>query len=306
MSNLTLLIPLRLPPQHGFFDPEGLQPQKVLGFTALLKSEPPYCYLELQEVPAEQADDVLERVRRSLKWAAVRLDMGMVTDREPLKHTVDAIFDGQFATAYPSGSQAQPIRVETRHRSEEPSNRLFAALDEGAGKIEIGGSTAKKSTLLACEFFAAADFETTANSQFLMLSTVFEVPADPKQRPTLCVYLVQGLLERVKKAEAIAKRDGDDEMGEALEGLRNSVVHYEKDSITSSIRKLATETSRTLGDPDLEKTGKRAAALYGKRSNLVHSGESVTWGDVNELRKLVREALAVDVGCYERIRDRFP
>jgi hypothetical protein len=42
------------------------------------------------------------------------------------------------------------------------------------------------------------------------------------------------------------------------------------------------------------------------RSSLVHRGESVTWAEVKDLRTLVREALAVEVGCYEWIRKRFP
>src|ERR1051326_750419 len=212
MPNLTLLIPLRLPPEHGFFNPAGLQDQKLLGFTVQLKLEPPpsgvegklqlpsYSYIELLEVPPDQANDVLERVRRCLKWAAVRLDMGIDTDREPLKRAADTVFDGQFATAYPSGNPARPMRMEMSSRGVEPSNRLFAALNEGASSSEIVGPTAKKSSLLACEFFAATDFEITPNSKFLMLSTVLEVLADPKPRPTLCIYLVEELLENVNKA----------------------------------------------------------------------------------------------------------
>jgi hypothetical protein len=49
-----------------------------------------------------------------------------------------------------------------------------------------------------------------------------------------------------------------------------------------------------------------AGDLYVKRNGLVHRGESVSWADVAEFRKLAREALAVEAECYERIRERFP
>jgi hypothetical protein len=305
MSDVTLHIPLRLAQQNGFFNLDG-QPQKIFGFIARLKREPPYCYLEMENVPAREADAILDRVRHCLTWAAVRLDMGIVTDREPLKRASDSVFDGQFATAYPTGMQAKPIRVAARHRTEEPSTRLFAALNEGSGNTKIVSSAAENPTLLACEFFAAADFEVTANSQFLMLSTVFEVLANPKTRPTLCVYLIEDLLESAKKAEAVAESMDDPEMKDALKSLRDSAIHLKEESITSSVRKLATKVSRVLGDPEPEKAGKHAATLYGKRSTFVHTGKSVTWANVAELRKMVREALAVEVGCHERVRERFP
>jgi hypothetical protein len=305
MANVTLLIPLQLPQQHGFFNPDGTPQATLLGFPVGLRLQSPYCYLELRDVPDARAGETLKQVRNCLKWAAVRLDMGMSTDREPLRQATAAISDGQFATAYPADIEPNPIRVAGSHRGEEPSNRLFAALNEGSVTAGIAKPT-KQSTLLACEFFAATDFEITANAKFLMLSTVLEVLADPKPRPALCIYLVEELLKKIREAEAIAKRDRDKDAAEALEGLRNSAAHYEKESITSSVRKLAAKAARVLGDPDPEKAGKEAAALYGKRSNLVHSGESVTWADVAQLRQVAREALAVEVECYDRIRERFP
>ena len=232
--------------------------------------------------------------------------MGIDTDREPLRHAPEGTFDGQFVTAIPPGKELTPMRVGMCHRGEEPINRLFAALEEAASKTQLASSAAKELLVIASEFFAAADFETTANARFLMLSTVFEVLGDPKPRLGLCLYLVADLIENIKKAQAIAKSSGDAEMAEALRGLRDAVVHWEKELITSSIRKLATKASRVLGDADPEQSGKRGGDLYVKRNGLVHRGESVSWADVAEFRKLAREALAVEAGCYEHIRERFP
>jgi hypothetical protein len=139
-----------------------------------------------------------------------------------------------------------------------------------------------------------------------MLTTVYEILADPQPRPSFCIYLVEEFLEKIKRAEEIAKINCDDEMSRALDGLRNAAVHYRKESIASSIRKLATKTSIALGDPDPEATAKKALALYGRRSGLVHKGEIVSSSEVVELRKLVRETLAVEVGCFDHIRERYP
>jgi hypothetical protein len=299
-------MPLQLPPHHGFFDPDNASSQTLFGFPTKFRLQRPYTYLELSHVPADQLDITLNAVRNALRWAAVRLDMGILINAVPLQHAVAGTFDGQFATAIPSGIDPMPMRVDMSHKGEEPTTRLIAALEEGASKTGLATAAGKKSLATAAEFFAAADFEITANSQFLMLSTVFEVLADPKPRPTICIYLVEELIANITLASATANSERDAETSEALRGLRDSIVHWKNESISSSIRKLATRVSRLLGDANPEETGKRACDLYSRRNGLVHRGESVAWTDVQEFRKLAREAIAVEAGCHEHIRDRYP
>jgi hypothetical protein len=198
------------------------------------------------------------------------------------------------------------MRIEGDHRNEEPSTRLFAALTEGATQTALAKPEVKASLLLACELFGSVDFEATSNAQFLMLTAVYEVLASPKKRPKPCVDLVQELLDGAKKSQEIAAARGEEIVEDAFKALQDSAVHLKKESITSSVRKLATRTSKVLGDAEPDNAGKRAAALYGKRSQLVHNGKHVDPVDVHELRTLVREALAVEVGCFERIRERYP
>lgn len=310
MSDVTLHIPLRLTWAKGFFNPDGIPgvaPAKFLGFPARLKlDQRPYVYLVLDNVPLGEAETVLQTARRSIVWAAVRLDIGILTDREPLKRTELARFDGQFATAIPTGVHPDPMRIAGNHRNEEPSTRLFAALAEGVDQTDLIKPKAKASLLLACELFASVDFEATPNAQFLMLTAVYEVLSSPKRRPKPCVDLVKELLDRAKQAKEAAAAAGDGEMAEAFKALMNSAGNLKKEGITSSVRRLATCTSQALGDAHPENAGKRASDLYGKRSGLVHRGESVTLADVGELRRLVREALAVEAGCFEHIRERYP
>jgi hypothetical protein len=173
MPHVNLHIPLRLTEQKIFFDP-GLSPETLFGYPAKFKVDKGHFYLELANVPCGKAADVLERTRSCLKWASVRLDIGIRTDHEPLKHAQASTFDGQFATAYPPGTNANVIRIGATCTTEEPSTRLFAALKEGASRKNF----LREPMALACEFFAAGEFEAIANAQFLMFTSVLEVLAN--------------------------------------------------------------------------------------------------------------------------------
>jgi len=69
---------------------------------------------------------------------------------------------------------------------------------------------------------------------------------------------------------------------------------------------LARKTAVALGDADPSQAAKAAGSLYGKRSQLVHFGKSVTHADVHQMRRLARECLAVEMGCFHSIRERYP
>jgi hypothetical protein len=303
MTMLTLHIPLRTPREKGFFNADP-NPQSLLGRDAklIVERSSPYPYLVIDGILARDAERVLDEIQRCLTWAAVRLDQGILTSRGPIQRTTAGIFDGQFPTAYPQGVQAHPMRIDASQRGEESSTRLFAALNEGATKTKLARIGKANPLLIAAELFATADFEVSPNSQFLLLSSVFEVLANPKDRPKTCTNLVDKLLERAK----VMEKSATPTMKIALQELRNSAIHLKRESITGAVRKLATKTSKVLGDSDPVVAGKKAALLYGKRSKLVHRGQSVGWGDVVEIRKLVRECIAVEAQCYNAIRERFP
>lgn len=301
MTKFVLHIPLQMPRHQGFFKFEPNQ-QSFLGNLATLALEGPYVYLKLEGVAREELALKLDAARRCLSWAAVRLDQGIVTSNEPLRYVDAGTFDGQFPTAVPVGSQASPLRVESSHRSDEPSIRFFAALNEAARQTTVIAEPRDSKRLVACEIFSAVDFESSVNAQFLALTMVLEVLAAPKERPRECVGLVEDLLERVQSL----KLSADDERKLALISLEDSVKWLKQESITSSIGGLAEKAATVLGDANPAGAGKGAKALYGKRSKLVHKGKSVTNADVLQVRKLARECLAVEIGCYHSIRERFP
>lgn len=301
MGRVNLHIPLGLTPHKVFYNSDQ-SPQMLFGYPAQLKEDKKYFYLELTNVPAGKAASVLDRARRCLKWASVRLDIGIRVGREPLISVQATAFDGQFATAYPAGTEANVIRIEASGTTQEPSTRFFAALREAASRRNFPSGRLS----LACELFAAAEFEATENAQFLMFMSVLEVLAQPKRRNARCVRLVDKLLAETKAAQERAAKKGEREGEQAFKSLRDSAKHLKDDLIGGSIRRLALATSKALNDPDPKSAGKKVTALYGKRSKLVHDGIAVSWSDVTELRQLVREMLAVQARCSDRIRERFP
>jgi hypothetical protein len=301
VTKFVLHVPLQIPRHQGFFifEPERAT---LLGCRAALAFEEPYAYLKLEDVPQEDVETKLNEVRRCIAWAAVRLDQGITTSNAQLRYAEAKMFDGQWPTAVPVGLHASPMRIGGNHRSEEPSTRLFAALNEGAEGTPIVTEPHDSKRLLACEIFAAVDFESSVNAQFLALTMVLEVLAAPKDRPSACIDLVEGFLNQVQDL----KPSADEELRSALTALQESARWLRKESITSSIRMLARKTAVTLGDATPSQAAKAAGTLYGKRSQLVHSGKGVTHADVHQIRRLARECLAVQLGCYHSIRERYP
>jgi len=109
----------------------------------------------------------------------------------------------------------------------------------------------------------------------------------------------------LKQTHAL-KFSADEELKSALNSLQESAKWLKKESITGSIRMLARKTAVALGDADPSQAAKAAGSLYGKRSQLVHFGKSVTHADVHQMRRLARECLAVEMGCFHSIRERYP
>jgi len=110
----------------------------------------------------------------------------------------------------------------------------------------------------------------------------------------------------VARATREAEATQDRVLQQALTDMRKAASHWKKESIRSSIRRLAISVSQTLGDPDPEAAGKLAVRLYDKRSDVVHGGDTASSHEALQSRQIAREALAVKVGCFHHIRERYP
>lgn len=246
---------------------------------------------------------MVDSVRAILPWAALRLDFGILTAAGDLRVATESNFDGQFATAYPAHLIPAPIRIASNHRSEEADVRLFTALSEGAGLKHLTGTAPYPELKLACEMFASVDFEASNNAQFLALISILEVMANPAPRPKSCLDIIEDAMIRMKSE---AKTATDSVLRQALLDMHKGAMHWKSETIRSSVRRLAIDAARTLGDPDLDAVGRSAVRLYDKRSLVVHEGETASLNEARMARQLVREVLAVAAGSYEHVRERFP
>ena len=309
MAFVNLSIPLRTTSQNGFFIHGDSSPRYLLGHAVRMRLQEPYVYLELQNIPSEVAPDLLDKIRLIVPWAALRLNFGILSAPGDLRdlHKADfdgqkADFDGQFATAYPAHLTPQPARIEANHRREEADTLLFSALIEGAELQRLIGSDARPELKLSCEMFASVDFEASDTAQFLALISILEIMAKPAPRPARCLEIIDSAMAQMKsEAEAAT----DPELRQDLLDMHKGAVHWKAESIRSSVRRLAVDTSRTLGDAAPESAGKSAVKLYDKRSRIVHGGETATADEAREARRIVREVLAVAADSYHRIRERF-
>lgn len=302
MPAMNLLIPLLTTDRDGFYNC-GAPAKQLFGYNLHMRVQETYFYLELQGVPSELSVVILEKVRSVLPWAALRLNFGILAGGEGLQVVNSAFFDGQFPTAYNPEITPCPMRVVSNHQSQEADTLLFSALIEGSNIQALVGPNPREEFRLACELFAAADFEASANAQFLALISILEIIARPAPRPMQCLNIIQDAMTRMKQEAEAAH---DPALIEALTDMHDSALHWKRESIRSSIRRLGTKTSQALGDLDPQARGRTAVRLYDKRSKVVHKGTTASLADVAETRQIVREALAVEAGYYAHIRERFP
>ena len=303
VTRVNVFIPLRTTNENGFFIHHETPQRQLLGYVVQMRVQQPYAYLELQGVPSELAADLLNRVRAIVPWAALRLDFGIRAAGGDLRVADGAVFDGQFATAYPAHLTPAPIKIGSNHRTEEADARLFSALIEGAELEQLTSSKPRPELKLACEMFASVDFEASNNAQFLVLISILEIMAKPASRPKPCLDIIEDAMVRMKSEAETAM---EPTLRQALLDMRKGAEHWKSESIRSSVRRLAIDAARTLADPDPDAVGRSAVRLYDKRSLIVHQGETASLSEARVARQLVREMLAVAAGSYEHIRERFP
>ena len=303
VTRVNVSIPLRTTNENGFFIHRETPQRQLLGYDVQMRVQEPYAYLEPQGVPSDLAADLLNRVRAIVPWAALRLDFSIRAAGGDLRVADGAVFDGQFATAYPAHLTPAPIKIGSNHRSEEADARLFSALIEGAELEQLTSSKPRPELKLACEMFASVDFEASNNAQFLVLISILEIMAKPAPRPKPCLDIIEDAMVRMKSEAETAMQPT---LRQALLDMRKGAEHWKSESIRSSVRRLAIDAARTLADPDPDAVGRSAVRLYDKRSLIVHQGETASQDQARVARQLVREVLAVATGSYEHIRERFP
>jgi hypothetical protein len=123
VTRVNVSIPLRTTNEHGFFIHRETPERQLLGYVVQMRVQQPYAYLSgaPQSWPPT--------CRAIVPWAALRLDFGIRAAGGDLRVADGAVFDSQFATAYPAHLTPAPIKIGSNHRTEEADARLAAAVD---------------------------------------------------------------------------------------------------------------------------------------------------------------------------------
>jgi hypothetical protein len=303
MAAYDFFVPLRTSKRDGFFNVGTQQIRRVLGCKVRLLQQTPYHYLILEDVDKDQVPDLLQKLKRIMPWATLRLDFSILIEPGDIQVENGMTFNGHLPTIVRSGIGACPIRADASHRTEEGDLRLFSALEEAEHIPALNIRTPDPIVWLSMELFTTVDFEATPTAQFLTLTFALELLSRPGDRPNICIGLISQMTNELDKALSAATEDDR----RALEDMRSTATQFWiTQSFRSAIRALAKRTAEQLGDRDPDAYGRTAVNLYDKRGDVVHRGHSVTTGDVRDIRQLLREVLAVELGCFHHIRERYP
>src|ERR1700730_9723769 len=77
MTAYDFVVPFRTSRHDGFFNAETQQIRCVLGCKVRLLQQTPYHYLILEDVDKNQVPDLLQKLKRIMPWASLRLDFSV-------------------------------------------------------------------------------------------------------------------------------------------------------------------------------------------------------------------------------------
>lgn len=247
---MNLLIPLKTSETHGFEDRDFQQSRHILGHVLRFIQQKPYFYIELREIEMQSASKLLEKIRNFVGWASVRLDISILIEEAPGRDEIPVEKGSYFQCLGPTmyeGTANGFIRTALRHQTIEGSGRLLSALTEGEQIPQLADDLESRKLKTALEIFSFVDFEVSTNARFLTLVTILEILSAPAPRRHECNVILENAMTEMQK---LSTSTDDADLEEALQRMHQSAHNWKKDSITSSIRRLAEDVSKALGDTD--------------------------------------------------------
>jgi hypothetical protein len=224
-------------------------------------------------------------------WASIALNKSILSDAAAPQRRDSGVYDGRTTYYYPAGLAPQPATAWSSVYGAEAYSKLIDAVAEGdrgvgAKRLRIMSSRLRS----AFDFYLAADFETSENASFVMLTVSLEVLAS-SLHPGLCAKLIGKWEAEALKAAMVANNEGDSELAISFKDVARQVSYLKLRSIRGSIRRLVAKCAEALGLKESEALGMKAAKLYDERSGLVHFAKNITGFDSKELRDIVRIVL---------------
>jgi hypothetical protein len=271
-----ILIPVEMYPGMGFYgksarpvSTNGEMAFSLRGWQASFHETPRIGrYIIVRtDCPEAEARAAIEKIVAIMPFVSVILDAGMrVTSNQITVGGYDAQITGIcLFTAGISPHTYGASGSLTVQESIEHLTQAFAQTE-----------TVQQDLRRAAEVFADVDFEASTTSRMVLVATALELICSRASRDADALALIEGW-------QKSARGSGRGDLVTALDLMR-------QESIASAIKsevKAACARAK-IGTEETDKIAKRTAALYGKRSAVVHRGAAVSAEEVAEFRYYVR------------------
>ena len=152
--------------------------------------------VQIHDVPEEDVEGLISRIRSALPWTWVQLDHGFLSSTHPqtvnlqpgsvatpgqenleIKRSTEARFAGQYPTIYPTGVVPDPIWAQITLTENQPFDKFIASLEEGSKTPPLTANIAA-----ALDLFSSIEYEISNSSKFVLLMTAFELVIDRVER----------------------------------------------------------------------------------------------------------------------------
>src|SRR4051794_4230941 len=109
----NLLIPLRIPEGHGFFNTGGSEDHSVCNHRIKVISDHPHYYLMLENVMTDEAQALVDVTQRLLYWASVRVGFSIKMVSSTLRSGIErgVLIDGSFPVLFLGNESIRPVRA---------------------------------------------------------------------------------------------------------------------------------------------------------------------------------------------------
>ena len=234
----------------------------------------------LETEAAKQLEWVCGRIKRAAAW----LDVSMRISTSTVEFLpVGSMAQLAHVNFFPAGENPRVITGEATFQIGVSADYLSKAFQKRATKVASNDQI--------FDLFNDVDFEHSATSQFVILTTILEMLAVRRERDLDTKKMIVSWA-----AEAVESKD---------ENLAAAILNLKLESASSAMTTLVNSASKAAGCDEIEQQqySKRVKLLYSRRSAVLHHGRKVTKSDLEEVRKLVRLVIfnVLDDGVFTKV-----
>jgi len=275
-----LLVPIHMPMEAGFVGPSPRQHFRFNGEVGFSFDKWPASFHESGKhryliirigKPQREIENLLPGIRGTIAAAAAVLDISIRPSSREVVLTSGASADINNISLFPHGTMPH---IEYH----DGATNVFLPAEALTEATSIDESR-PRAPEQALRVFADVDFEATATSRFILLSTILELLAARQPRD-------KSALAMMKRWEAEAKEAARPDVAEAVRTIFS-------ESIGSAIARLVREAAIAADCTEemQDSFEDQARQAYRRRGALLHRAAPVTTDELASLRAVVRLVL---------------